>query len=309
MSSFEDKKTTGITFNIQKYSVHDGPGIRTVVFLKGCPLRCRWCSNPESQRRRIELAYNTGRCLTLTKCVRCVEVCTMNAITRADDDTISIDRALCEECGMFCAEACPSKALITYGTTRTVDEVLNVVEQDSVFYARSGGGITLSGGEPFAQPAFALALLREARRRHIHTAVETCGYASWSDMEPALEYVKFIHYDIKSLDDEKHRSATGVSNVRIIENLRNIRSRFPALKVVVRTPVIPGFNDTEEDIRAIARLTAELEVEYQLLPYHRLGTQKYTFLDRQAPMGEVVLDEQVMTALNAVVAAEHATDG
>jgi pyruvate formate lyase activating enzyme len=128
-------------------------------------------------------------------------------------------------------------------------------------------------------------------------------------MEPALEYVKFVHYDIKSLDDEKHRSATGVSNVRIIENLRNIRSRFPALKVVVRTPVIPGFNDTEEDIRAIARLTAELEVEYQLLPYHRLGTQKYTFLDRQAPMGEVVLDEQVMTALNAVVAAEHATDG
>ncbi|MFV0423229.1 (2S)-3-sulfopropanediol dehydratase activating enzyme [Oleidesulfovibrio sp.] len=305
MSSLQDKKTTGITFNIQKYSVHDGPGIRTVVFLKGCPLRCDWCSNPESQRKRIELAYNTGRCLTLTKCVRCVEVCTTGAITRAEDDTISIDRALCEGCTMFCAEACPAKSLITYGTQKTVDEVLNTVEQDSVFYARSGGGMTLSGGEPFAQPAFALAILREARRRRIHTAIETCGYAAWEDMAPALEFIKFAHYDIKSLNDEKHKRATGVSNKRIIENLERMVKEFPAIKVVVRTPVIPGFNDSEKDIRAIAQFTAKLGVEYQLLPYHRLGTQKYHFLGREVPMGDVKLSDEVMQQLTKIVEQYH----
>ncbi len=302
MSSIADRKTTGITFNIQKYSVHDGPGIRTVVFLKGCPLKCRWCSNPESQRKSVELAYNTGRCLTLAKCVRCVEICTAGAISRAEDDTISIDRALCNDCEQLCSGACPSTALITYGAHKTVDEVLRAVEQDSLFYARSGGGMTISGGEPFAQPAFTLALLREARRRRVHTAVETCGYASWDDMAAALPFLNYVLYDIKNLDDARHKEATGVSNQRIVENLRALRAEFPGIPVLVRTPVIPGFNDNEDDIAAIAALTRELGVSYQLLPYHRLGTQKYHFLDREAPMGEVTLDAETMRRLEAVMA-------
>ncbi len=302
MSSFEDKKKTGIVFNIQKYSVHDGPGIRTIAFLKGCPLRCRWCSNPESQARQPELAFNENRCLTLSKCKHCINACLRGAISRRDDDKIVIDRSLCEGCAMPCAEACPANGLIVYGDSRTVNDVLAVVEQDAAFYARSGGGMTLSGGEPMMQGEFAAALLREARRRRLKTTIETCGVAPWSAYEEAAPSLTSLIYDIKHMDPEKHKEQTGGSNDIVLDNFKKLVENFPKLPIRVRTPIIPNFNDSVEDVVAIANFLKPYEhVEYEMLPYHRLGTQKYHFLDREAPMGDVTLPQEAMYPLIAAV--------
>ncbi len=306
MNPTDDTNVNGIVFNIQKYSVHDGPGIRTVVFLKGCPLRCDWCSNPESQAARIQLAYNTGRCLGLAQCVRCVEMCLSGAISRGEDDRITIDRALCAECTRDCTSVCPSNALITYGVRRTVQEVLRTVEQDSLFYARSGGGMTLSGGEPLMQGDFALALLREARRRRIGTAVETCGHVQWETLDEACRMARTLLFDLKHVDPARHEAGTGVPNTLILENFLRVMEHHPKLHVMVRTPVIPGFNDDEAAISAILDVLAPYpHVEYSLLPYHRLGTQKYHFLGRETPMGEVKLDEARMSGLLRLVAARR----
>lgn len=301
MGSFEDRKVVGTVFNIQKYSVHDGPGIRTVVFMKGCPLSCKWCSNPESQALKPELAYNEGRCLTLSKCVRCLEVCTRGAITRKDDDTLAIDRNLCEDCLLECAHACPSKGLIVYGEKKTVDEVLHTVEQDAMFYSRSGGGMTISGGEPLLQKEFALALLREAKVRRIKSAIETCGCVPWDTFEQAIPLLNTMLFDLKHMDTVKHKEMTGVGNELIHENLKRIMTEFPHLPILVRTPVIPGFNDNEENTRATAEFIAPYpNVSYEMLPYHRLGTQKYTFLGRVCEMGEVTLPADVTPRLQKI---------
>ncbi len=301
MSVLEDKKKRGIVFNIQKYSVHDGPGIRTIVFLKGCPLACRWCSNPESQQREPELAYHTGRCLTFAKCTRCLQACLRGAIIREPDDTLRIDRALCEGCPKHCAEACPAQGLIVYGQERTVDDVLKVVEQDAAFYTRSSGGLTLSGGEPLMQAEYVLALLREARRRRIKTAVETCGMVPWKTMEAAAPYLNYILYDIKHMDSAMHEEHTGCPNALILDNFRKLVELVPDTPVLARTPIIPGFNDSEEAVAAIAEfLLPYPAVRYEMLPYHRLGTQKYVFLDRTPPMADVTLGKDVMPRLVAV---------
>lgn len=286
MSSLLDKKQTGIVFSVQKYSVHDGPGIRTLVFLKGCPLRCAWCSNPESQIFQPELAYNRNKCLGVDKCTRCVDHCSSGAITFGEDDKIDLDHDLAKN-ELHLAKACPNDAIIVYGEEQTVDKVLKRVEEDEMFYARSGGGMTLSGGEPFAQHDFALSLLREARRRHINTAVETCGAAKWETIEACLPYVNTLMYDIKSMDDDKHKKFTGHSNKAIIENLRKIKEHFPKLKIRVRTPIIPGFNDTEKDVLEIINFISELpgeKCEYEALEYHRLGQPKYDNLGRDFPL-------------------------
>jgi len=301
MGSFEDKKVTGNVFNVQKYSVHDGPGIRTVVFLKGCPLRCKWCSNPESQKKEFELAYNVGRCLTLNKCVRCLEVCTRNAIGRNPDGTLNIDRSLCGDCPNDCATACPAQGVITYGKTMTVGEVIDSVEQDSLFYARSGGGMTLSGGEPLFQSEFALALLREARLRRIKPAIESSALVSWELFEEVCSLLSVLLMDIKHIDSAKHKEGTGVPNERILENFKKAATQFPDLPILARTAIVPGFNDNEETIRAIAELIKPFpNVTYEVLAYHRLGTQKYLFLDRTCEMGDVTLDNDVYLKLEAV---------
>lgn len=282
MSSIVDKKTTGNVFSIQKYSVHDGPGIRTIVFLKGCPLSCLWCSNPESQKTTSQLAYNSNKCLGLDKCTRCLNVCGENAIAEGEDGKIAIDREKCTDC-LKCADACPAGALIVYGEETSVDDALKRVEEDELFYARSGGGLTLSGGEPFNQPKFAIAILREARARHINTAVETCGHADWEVLEQALPYVNTLMYDIKSMDPETHKKFTGMDNKRILENLKRIRENFPNLAIRVRTPVVPGFNDSEEAIAEIIKFISALpgdKVEYEALEYHRMGQPKYINLGK-----------------------------
>jgi pyruvate formate lyase activating enzyme len=291
MTIKEIQKIIGTVFNIQKYSVHDGPGIRTVVFLKGCPLSCRWCSNPESQLFKPQLAYNRNKCITVTECVRCGEICTPGALVQGDDDKISVVWDNCTNC-LACASVCPASALIVYGEEKTVKDVIDQVEKDASFYARSGGGLTLGGGEPLAQPEFALALLQEAKRRYIKTAMETCGHVSGDAIISACKYCNMLMFDIKSLNSKKHREFTGVGNELILENFKAVRETYPNLKIRVRTPVVPGFNDTVEDIQSIVDFLKDYDVEYELLPYHRLGTQKYTNLGKEYLLGDVALENE-----------------
>jgi pyruvate formate lyase activating enzyme len=291
MTIKEIQNTTGIVFNIQNYSVHDGPGIRTVVFLKGCPLSCRWCSNPESQSFEPQLAYSKNKCISLSHCVRCAEICTVGALRQGEDDKISIHWDTCTNC-LSCVDVCPAGALIAYGERMTVNAVIDQVEKDANFYARSGGGLTLSGGEPLSQAKFALALLKEAKRRYIKTAIETCGQVSKSTLLEACQYIKMMMFDIKSMNSAKHKKFTSAGNELILSNFIAVREAFPKLHIRVRTPVIPGFNDTQEDIQEIVDFLKDYDVEYELLPYHRLGTQKYTNLGLEYPLGEIALENE-----------------
>jgi len=304
MTSGKDRATSGLVFNIQKYSVHDGPGIRTIVFLKGCPLACRWCSNPESQSFKVELAVNQGRCLGVDQCDRCLKACPAQAIS-IQDGKPAFNRALCVGCARPCVDACPASGVIAYGEFKTVDEVLRVVEQDGQFYARSGGGLTLSGGEPLAQPEFSLALLREASRRRIDRAMETCGHAPWQLLAETSTLLNATMFDIKSLNAERHLEFTGRPPDVAVDNLRRLVKERPSLPVHVRTPVVPGFNDTEQDIEDICLFLAGMpSVTYELLPYHRLGTQKYHFLGREAPMGEAALSGAAFDRLEKLARAQ-----
>ena len=297
-------KNSGLVFNIQKYSVHDGPGIRTVVFLKGCPLRCKWCSNPESQKPQPQLVYNRNKCLTLEHCVRCLEVCTAGAIKGGEGNRIHIDREVCTEC-LLCTKACPSLALNVYGETMTVAQVIDKVEEDSAFYSRSGGGLTIGGGEPMHQAEFAVSLLKEARRRRIHTAMETCGFCQWEDLKAACGLMDTLLYDVKSMDPEKHRTFTGVSNELILENLKRVRETFPVLPVWVRTPIVPGFNDEVEDIRPILEHIKYMPNTYfEALDYHRMGKPKYEYLGIAFPMGDQKLDEEKIRRIHKMIRSE-----
>lgn len=296
-----DKNKYGNVFNIQLFSVHDGPGIRTLVFLKGCPLKCSWCSNPESQKPQPELGYNSNKCLGTNKCIRCIEVCTTGAITRGAENKVIIDRDLCTNC-MLCVDVCPSKALNIYGNLMSIDQVLKQVEKDSIFYARSGGGISLSGGEPLFQPEFAISLLKEAKRRRMNTAIETCGYTDWKNLDEACQYLNLLIFDIKSMDSEKHKMFTTVPNDLILNNFTKICEKYPELPKLVRTPIIPGFNDNEEDVKAIIEFIKDKpNVKYEPLPYHRLGSPKYEYIGRDYPLGEIKLDENKMDTIRSLV--------
>jgi pyruvate formate lyase activating enzyme len=297
-------KKSGIVFNIQKYSVHDGPGIRTVVFLKGCPLRCSWCSNPESQKAQPQLIYNRNKCLTLEHCVRCLEVCTAGAIKSGEENRVRIDRETCTEC-LLCAKACPSLALNVYGEAMTVAQVIEKVEEDSAFYSRSGGGLTVGGGEPMHQAEFAVSLLKEAKRRRINAAMETCGFCRWEDLREACGFLDTLLYDVKSMDPEKHRAFTGVSNDLILENLKRVRDAFPDLPVWVRTPIIPGFNDDQEDIRPILQHIQSMpNTCFEALDYHRMGKPKYEYLGIEFPMGDRTLDEEKARQIRHLIRTE-----
>lgn len=241
----------GIIFDIQRFSIHDGPGIRDLTFLKGCNLRCRWCSNPESQNPYLEIGLNEGRCIGSADCGRCIAVCPVSAIAARDGGKIGIDRKLCDNCGK-CSATCPARAIRMYGENVTVDDILKVVEEDGPFYRRSGGGITVSGGEALCQPDFVRELLKTCRARGIDTAVETTGFGKWEDVEKICLFANLILYDVKHLDTNKHKSFIGVGNEMVLENLRHLDQALPHTPIIARTPVIPGFNDTEKDIKAIA---------------------------------------------------------
>lgn len=272
----------GMVLNIQHFCTHDGPGIRTTVFLKGCSLRCKWCSNPESIHPKPELAYNASKCIGKDECGLCVKECPETALFTVEPDVrMQVNWDLCTNCGQ-CVPACPPTALSLFGREMTVAEVLDEVEQDGSFYRESGGGMTLSGGECQLQPEFSAALLEEAHRRGINTAIETASNVPWEFLAKVLPHVDTVLHDIKLTDPERHKKWTGVDNTRIRANLERAYTTFPDKTFIARTPLIPGVNDDEEHIRATLAFIRPHKnvVEYELLPYMRFGTSKYGFLGR-----------------------------
>jgi len=267
-------KNGGMIFNIQRYSIHDGPGIRTTVFLKGCPLTCFWCQNPESQHKRPEIFFQKDQC---TACCACISACPNEANTLTDG-IMSVDRDRCKGCGK-CVEACPSRARTLVGRYAGVDEIMEEILRDRKYYTNSGGGVTLSGGDPLAQPEFALALLQACKTAGLHTAIETCGCASWPTIEPLLEFTDLFLFDIKCMDPERHQTSVGRPNDLILANAVRIAGRRP---MIIRVPVIPGFNDNRDDVRAIAHFVkTRLDgCAIDLLPYNRMGESKYQRLGR-----------------------------
>lgn len=268
----------GVVFNIQHYSIHDGPGIRTTVFLKGCPLRCLWCQNPESQSVRPELFFDAEKCKA---CGTCVSACPEQAIVLHDGRSWT-NRERCMGTGK-CAEACPNEARNLMGTYMTAEGVFKDVAADTIFYERSGGGVTFSGGDPVSQPRFATTLLRICKEAGIHTTLDTCGHVRWEILQPMLEYVDLVLFDLKHMDPAEHQKLTGVSNEWILENAKRIHHEMRT-PLLARVPIVPGYNDSVENIQATAKfITRELDksIKVHLLPYHRLGETKYERLEKQ----------------------------
>ena len=265
--------TTGTVFNIQRYSIDDGPGIRTTVFFKGCPLACVWCSNPESQNLEPELMHRDSLC---KRCYRCVSACQVGAIS-VGASGVEIDRDACTVCG-DCVEACPHDAMRITGKQMTVDEVLEVVQRDTDFYRDSGGGVTLSGGEVLLQPEFALALFKRLHEAGLHTCLDTSGQGDTEALKRLLPYVDLVYFDIKHIDPKVHKAETGRSNETILRNFAAVAES--GVPLVVRVPVVPGFNDTSDTISDISELVSKLapKAAVHLLPYHRYGQQKYAML-------------------------------
>ena len=264
---------TGTVFNIQRYSIDDGPGIRTTVFFKGCPLSCVWCSNPESQNLQPELLHRDTIC---KRCYRCVPACTLGAISVGPNGVV-IDRDICNACG-DCVEACPHDAMRISGKEMTVDEVMALVLRDRDFYEDSGGGVTLSGGEVLSQADFALEILKRVRDAGLHTVVDTSGQGDTEKLKRLIPYVELFYFDIKHIDPKIHRAETGRTNENILRNFQVVESS--GVPVTVRVPVIPGFNDTADAISDIAEMVAMYApgTTVHLLPYHRYGQQKYDML-------------------------------
>ena len=274
----------GVVFNIQRFSIHDGPGIRTTVFLKGCPLRCGWCSNPEALKPHPEIITRD------VKCIRsgiCVEACPEQAIAVMENSRI-IHWEKCNHC-MKCAEACPSGAIEALGKTMTVAEVMDTVERDAGYYRRTGGGLTISGGESLVQWRFAMKLLQEARRSGLHTTLDTTGHTDWEILDEILNYTDLVLYDVKHVDSARHQEATGVPNERILENLRKTAARMGP-RIWVRHPLIPRFSDSEKELEELCKLVLTLKPSVEkicLLPYHRFGEPKYAAMGKVYPWKEI----------------------
>jgi glycyl-radical enzyme activating protein len=270
-----NKKETGVIFNIQRFSVHDGPGIRTTVFMKGCPLKCVWCANPESQDFSPNLM---ARDILCTGCGACARVCPQSAITLSEKGRRKIDRRKCNDC-MRCVDACSFQSLTICGRKMNVDGIMGEVLKDKIFYKNSDGGVTISGGEPLAQSAFALQLLKQCKAGGLHTALDTSGYGKWEDLEVLLPFTDVLLFDIKHLDSAKQKKATAVENEIILENLRKAA---PLACLWLRVPLITGFNDSEKHIKEIALLGKEIGAQkISFLPYHEGGKSKNAQLGRR----------------------------
>ena len=263
----------GVVFDIQRYAIHDGPGVRTTVFLKGCPLRCWWCQNPEGILPNPQLIYFEYKCI---HCHRCIHVCPVNTIILKEDDRHHIDRSKCLEC-RACMEACPTGALKLIGRRISVENLLEELERDVLIYESSNGGVTFSGGEPLFQPEFLREILRRCVEINIHTCIETSGYASRSVLESIMSYIDLFLYDLKLINDSDHRKYTGVSNRIIKENLKFLVMK--GVEVVVRFPVVPTITDTNENIASLLEFLSLLKgvEEVDILPFHDVE-EKYRHL-------------------------------
>jgi pyruvate formate lyase activating enzyme len=287
----------GIITNIQKYTIHDGPGIRTEIFFKGCPLRCLWCSNPETINPKQELGVYPDKCLGGEKCATCIKFCPLESKTPIDLSKGHLTRIdMLDECSdcLVCADVCPSRAIKLWGEKMTVDELLKIILQDRNFYIKSGGGVTLSGGEVMLQWDFAALLLEACKKSYIHTCVESALFCPQDHMEEVYKHTDFVITDIKHMDSDKHKEYTGVGNELILRNIiRTVEMNKP---LVIRIPVIPDHNNSEENIRETGRfIRDELGnriLQLQLLPYKKMGTEKYESLNRTYPMGDFIPPER-----------------
>ncbi len=290
-----ERESTGRIFNIQRYSLHDGAGIRTLVFLKGCPLRCLWCSNPESQRATSQLGYIDPVCVGSEACgAPCAARCPEAAIALGTKGKPIIDRSACNGCGK-CAEVCTHEALKVVGSEMSVAEVMAEVEKDRPFYRRSGGGITIGGGEPLAQYQFTAELLEAAADEYLHTAIETSGHTAWKNFEKVLRHTDQVHMDLKHMDPEIHKTLTGVSNDLILDNLRRTLSIREPQDVTIRIPLIPGYNDSVENLSASASFLGELGfTQIELMPYHKFGISKYPQYGMAYSLGDLEPTDEVL---------------
>ena len=269
----------GIVFDIQRFALRDGPGIRTTVFLKGCPLSCLWCHNPESRSFRPQLSFDPEKC---TDCLECVPACSTGALT-VFDDRLSVRHELCNGCG-DCVAACPEEALAVIGMDMTVETVLASVLRDRRYYERSGGGLTVSGGEPLAQPAFATALLRNAKLHGIHTCLDTSGAVHPRRIQDVMPYVDLFLYDYKASPHDSHRRLTGVSNELILENLEYLYEK--GANIILRCPLIPGLNDSSQHLSRIAELSERYPrlAGIEIMAYHDMGRGKSARLGMTDPL-------------------------
>jgi len=291
-----NNEITGKVYDIQGFSVHDGPGIRTTVFLKGCPLRCRWCHSPESQQFLDQLVWMAIKCRGVKECGKCLTVCPNDAIapgkittqpsTNAEIQQIYIERYKCDNCGR-CAKACHSKALDICGKDWTVEELTQRLLRDKPYYEHSGGGVTISGGEALSQFEFTLALLKRLKNESTHTALDTTGFAPAGHILATIPYTDLFLYDLKHMDSDMHEKMTGAPNGLILSNARAIAENGALIQI--RMPIIPMFSDSEENARSTAEFCRELGASVsvvQLLPYHNLGVMKYQRLDHNAALVE-----------------------
>lgn len=277
----------GLIFNIQKYSIHDGPGIRTTVFLKGCPLSCSWCHNPESQFLQKELMLFANRCIS---CGECIKVCSTGALSN-NEGVIYRNAQLCTMCGN-CAEMCYTNSIEVAGCEVSAIDLVKELEKDVIFYDSSKGGVTISGGEPLSQGEFTLELLQRCKQMEYHTAVDTCGFGNSSMLEEISKYTDLFLFDIKLVDQERHKQHTGVSNGIILQNLKLLSAL--GKRIWIRVPIIPGINDDEENIAATAQLimsTAGVE-QVNLLPYHNAAMEKYKRLKKEYQLGDIKIPQK-----------------
>ena len=283
-------KNKSVVTNIQGYSIHDGPGIRTVVFFKGCPLRCRWCANPENLVTQVQIGFLSRLC---AGCGKCLDVCQNGAILPVhisdagmiDPDERRIDREKCVVCGA-CVKDCFYGALVKYGEPMDAEEIFEKVRRDKIFYDASGGGVTVSGGEPLMQPELVSSLFLLCKQEGIDTCIETCGYVPVDAMDKVLEVTDHFCFDLKLMDDEAHMDQTGVSNDRILENAGYLASK--GADVLFRLPLVPGVNDSEENTKSTAEFLMTLPDRYrkiELMPFHRAGQSKYNALDMEYEFG------------------------
>ena len=307
-----EKELTGRFYDIQGFSVQDGPGVRTTAFLKGCPLRCPWCHSPESQSFKPQLSWMSMRCLGTEACKsRCINACPEGAIElgpksiRAVDNTeiqlVHVKRDLCTDCGK-CTEKCYAEALYMCGKDYTVDGIVARLLQDRRFYEKSGGGVTISGGEALCQPDFVVEVLKRLKAEGIHTALDTTGYADWSVVERTVPYTDLYLYDLKHMDSAKHKATVGVPNERILDNARRLAAA--GAKLQIRIPVIPLFNHDEANIRATAEFCRDLGdavTVIQLLPYHNMGVMKYLRISDKPVAEATPPTDEYMQHLKAVM--------